>query len=244
MGEKGVSISDSDFRKRREQALVEINAMDRNVVHDQPERQGFFNAVYDRASGDPAFVPWADLEEKDHLRQWLADKNRIKSSSIFTAIDVACGLGDNAEALAAAGYETTAFDLSQKAIDWAKDRFPDTRVTYRAADLFHMPQEWNKAFDLVHECYTLQSMPPQMLPQVAGAIASLVKPGGTLLVYSRTRPDGEPADGPPWPLEEKSVRIFSDLGFEPTRETRFEINRHGRIVPHIFFEWQRSGVSR
>ena len=43
----------------------------------------------------------------------------------------------------------TGFDLSSRAIRWAKARFP--ALEFIAADLFAPPTEWNGAFDLVHE---------------------------------------------------------------------------------------------
>lgn len=231
---------DEAFLERRAAARDEINAMDKSALHDQPERQAFFNAVYERAGGDAAFVPWADLKAKDKLVQWLEENPGITSSTALTAIDVACGLGDNAEAIAAAGYQTTAFDLAADAIDWAKRRFPDTPVDYRQADLFNLPEEWINAFDLVHECYTLQALPPQMLAQTADAIASLVKPGGTLLVFTRTRPDDAPVDGPPWPLEESSVEGFHQKGFTKISEERFENRKNDRIIPHTFTCWRKT----
>lgn len=43
----------------------------------------------------------------------------------LSAVVVGCGLGDDAEALAAAGFAVTAFDVSGSAIAWAKERFPN-----------------------------------------------------------------------------------------------------------------------
>ncbi len=68
---------------------------------------------------------------------------------------------------------------------------------------------------------------PDMVERTAAAIASLVKPGGTLLVFTRIRPDGAEADGPPWPLEESATRIFEKLGFALVDENRFENERRG-----------------
>ena len=234
------SKTDPDFFKRRDSARDKINAMDKDVLHDEPERQQFFNSVYEQAAGDAAFVPWADMKAKEQLDQWLADKVGLNSSSSLKAIDVACGLGDNAEALANAGYETTAFDLAGDAIEWAKRRFPESAVTYRQADLFNLPEDWNDAFDLVHECYTLQALPPEMIGKTAAAIAALCKPGGTLLVFTRIRPDGAGAEGPPWPLEETATRLFADLGFDLVAETRFENEKRGREIPHTFMEWRKN----
>lgn len=237
---------DADFLERREKAKAKVNALDRNRVHDAPERKAFFNDVYARAQGDAAFVPWADLKPKEQLVQWLeknAGINSAKTSSrIPAAIDIACGLGDNAEAIAAAGYGTTAFDLSADAIDWAKKRFPGSAVNYRQADLFAPSEEWLGKFDFVHECFTLQALPPEMLEQTAAAVASLVAPGGDLLVYTRWRPDGAAVEGPPWPLEESRLDCFAALGFERISETRFEVEKPGRTILHAFTHWQRKTV--
>lgn len=244
---KATLAADSDdpaFLERREAAKADINALDHGKVHDEPERKAFFNDVYARAEGDAAFVPWADMKAKDQLVQWLEKNPGISSaktsSGIPGAIDIACGLGDNAEAMAAAGYETTAFDLSADATAWAKKRFPGSPVNYRQADLFAPPEEWLGNFDLVHECFTLQALPPEMLEKTAAAVAALVAPGGDLLVYTRWRPDGAPVDGPPWPLEESRLDCFAPLGFERASETRFTVERPGRTIPHAFSHWRRN----
>ncbi|MEM8650671.1 MAG: class I SAM-dependent methyltransferase [Pseudomonadota bacterium] len=229
------SEKDSDFAKRREEAMARVQLMDKDVIHANPEREQFFETVYEDAEGDAAAVPWADLEAKDKLDQWLKQNPKTGSN----AIDVGCGLGDNAEAISAAGWDTVAFDFSPKAIDWAKTRFPDTSVKYQVADLFDLPSDWIGKFDLVHECYTMQSIPPETLEKSLPAIASLVAPGGTLLVYTRIREDGGGVDGPPWPLEESSTGKFSEFGFQLVDLEEFTIERPGRLIPHKFFVWQK-----
>lgn len=235
-----MSGGDDDFMRRREAARGIVNALDRDRVRDAPERAEFFNAVYERAEGDAAFVPWADLEPKPQLLQWLADH----PGEGRRAIDIACGLGDNAEALATAGYRTTAFDLAVGAVEWARRRFPRSAVDYRVADLLDPPADWIGAFDLVHECYTLQSVPPQMLDRLAPAIAGLVAPGGTLLVYTRIRPDDTEVDGPPWPLREADAMRFAGLGLELVRRDAFDNRRGERVIPHWFCEWRRKPEQR
>ncbi|MCI5077205.1 class I SAM-dependent methyltransferase [Oricola sp.] len=203
--------------------------------HSLPERRDFFKDIYRRADGDPGQIPWAELAAKAKLNEWLMRH----PGEGRTAIDIACGLGDNAEALAKAGYLTTAFDLSEHAIRWAKKRFPDSLVHYETADLFSLPQAWRGAFDLVNECYTLQSLSPDMLPETAGAVASLLRPGGALLVYARWRADGQEANGPPWPLEESRLHVFADLGLVLEDEERFKLERPGRSIPHSFAVWRK-----
>ena len=99
-------------------------------------------------------MPWAHLEPRPLLEDWLAARSLVG----LRALDVGCGLGDNAEALARAGAHVVAFDLVERAVQWARERFPQSAVDYRVADLFDAPSEWRGAFDLVHELYTLQAL--------------------------------------------------------------------------------------
>ncbi|MEM7067854.1 MAG: class I SAM-dependent methyltransferase [Pseudomonadota bacterium] len=229
------SDRDSEFAVRREKAKLEINRMDADVVHENPEREAFFEAVYENAGGDAAAVPWADLAAKHKLSDWLAANSDFGGS----AIDVGCGLGDNAEALAEAGYETVAFDFSPKAIQWAEKRFPESKVSYQVADLFNLPKEWLGKFDLIHECYTLQSIPSETLVNSVPAIASLLATDGRLLVYTRVRPDGSSVEGPPWPLEEKTAMSFERFGLELASCERFTLDRPDKSIAHLFCEWRR-----
>ncbi|MVB00132.1 methyltransferase domain-containing protein [Nitratireductor sp. CAU 1489] len=232
MGTQGVT---GDFDRRRQTARARVNRLDGAARATRSDRQGFFEAVYDEAGGDAAGVPWADLTPKPELVDWLADN----PGNGRRAIDVACGLGDNAEAIAAAGYRTAAFDTSRTAIEWAKKRFPASRVDYRAADLLDPPPEWRAGFDLVNECYTIRSVAPAMQRDVMGAIAALVAPGGILLVYTRLRPSDSVAEGPPWPPAAGEARGVADFGLELAHEHRFEISRPGRTIPHLFATWRK-----
>lgn len=229
------SETEDDFQKRREAMKAQINKLDADVVHTMPEREAFFQDVYNNAEGDVAAVPWAELAAKDKLANWLLENPEHEGR----AIDVGCGLGDNAEALSEAWFETIGFDFSAKAISWAKQRFEDSDVTYRQADLFDLPQEWLGAFDLVHECYTLQSIPSEMLVNSIPSVVSLVAPDGILLVYTRIREDESAVEGPPWPLEERKVMAFESHGLELVSREDFVLERPDRDISHVFCVWRR-----
>ena len=229
-------FSGPDFALRRQQARIEVNKLDSQTIHNVSERDQFFNTVYDRANDDAAQIPWADLAPKPQLINWLA----AHPGDGLSALDIACGLGDNAEAIAIAGYRTTAFDLSETAIGWAKRRFENSPVDYCAANLFELPRDWLNRFDLVNECYTLQALPPELLDQSMSATASLVKPGGSLLVYTRLLRAGQPVDGPPWPLSDRLALAFGAMGFELVDDERFDIVRGERVIPHQFAHWRKS----
>ncbi len=211
MGREGsrTEVISEDFAERRAKARDKLDAIDPHKrpggIEADPKRQEWFEAVYRLAEGDPASVPWADLQPRPLLQDWLASRSLIG----LRALEVGCGLGDNAEALARAGARVTAFDLVERAVQWARQRFPQSEVDYRVADLFNAPPEWRGAFDLVHELYTLQALPETLLSDAARALASFVAPGGTLLVISRARDNGEELGGPPWPLTRAMVESFA-----------------------------------
>jgi 2-polyprenyl-3-methyl-5-hydroxy-6-metoxy-1,4-benzoquinol methylase len=185
------------------------------------EPSAWFDRLYTQANQDATQVPWAKLTAHPYLQHWL-DSQQINGSG-KSALVIGCGLGDDAEAFANLGFQVTAFDISPTAIAWAKQRFPNSSVNYLVADLLALDSDWNGAFDLVFECQTIQSLPLNLREKVMSAIAPLLAPGGTLLLIARQRDfDAEP-DGPPWPLSEKEIAQFQDLGLsEISRDTFLE----------------------
>jgi ubiquinone/menaquinone biosynthesis C-methylase UbiE len=135
------------------------------------------------------------------------------------ALVVACGLGDDAEALAAHGWSVTAFDSSATAIDWARERFPETSVDYRLANLFDLPAAWHEAFDLVVEVHTIQALPVTLRQEVIGRITGTVARGGTLLVVTFVRDAHMPARGRPWPLTRREIDTIARGGLVATDRT-------------------------
>ncbi len=207
--------SDPAFAERRAAARKRLDAIDPAKAPGgalaDPRRRDWFEAVYALAEGDPAQVPWGNLRAHPLLAEWLAQNPRLDR---LTALDIGCGLGDNAAALAARGAKVTAFDLVFRAAEWARTRFPGRGIEFLAADLFDPPPEWRGAFDFVHETYTLQALPNELLAEARKAIASFVKPGGRLLVNSRARDAAQEIAGPPWPLARWDIEAFADHGFE------------------------------
>jgi SAM-dependent methyltransferase len=124
---------------------------------------------------------------------------------------VGCGLGRDSEFLASLGFRTTAFDFSATAIEMAKRRHPGTTVSYEAANLLDVPQRYRAAFDLVVESYTVQSLPDPPRTDAIEAVATMVAPGGTLLVIAAAG-DAENPPGPPFPLTRREIDAFATDG--------------------------------
>ena len=195
----------------------------------------WFEGLYEAAGGDVAKVPWAGNPHKA-LMEWLETNADGKG---VTAMDVGCGLGDNALELQKVGYKTTAFDLSDTAIEWAKTRHKDSGVDFRQADLFKLPDEWIEAFDFVHETYTIQALKGDLRAASFEKISQLVKPGGLLLVICRSIGDGVDPQGPPWPISPSELSNFDQF---LTIKKFEEIEVIGeRTIPHFRVLYQKQG---
>ncbi|MEN8008337.1 MAG: class I SAM-dependent methyltransferase, partial [Candidatus Krumholzibacteriota bacterium] len=168
-----------------------------------------FEDIYLQADGDADKVLWADLEPNPRLLSWLENTAAFPGKK---AITIGCGLGDDAEALAARGFQVTAFDISATAIEMCRERFPNSPVDYVTMDLFAVPPAWSQGFDLVFECNTIQILDGDLRLEALNAIADLVRPGGRVLVSCRRRETGEIPDAFPIPLDREEIDGFLSAG--------------------------------
>jgi SAM-dependent methyltransferase len=182
---------------------------------------GWFEKLYAEAEAGVAVIPWADGLANPHLDQWADGVPGGLDGVGRDALVVGCGLGYDAEFLAARGFDVTAFDVAPTAIAGARRLYPDSAVRYVTADLLALPAAWTGAFDLVMEAYTLQPLYGQARARALEAVSGPVAPGGTLLVISLATLEEAPVRDPammPWPL----TRAELDLAGGPLRAHRIE----------------------
>jgi len=176
---------------------------------------GWFERLYAGAHGNALDIPWGDLVPNPNLIEWLA-ANRVAGDG-RKAVVVGCGLGDDAAALAGAGFTVTGFDLAPSAIAWCRKRFPDSAITFEVADLLRPPGAWRNHFDFVFEAYTLQAVPAGVRKEMFAPLASLVRPGGSLLIIARGREASEQEGDLPWPLTKTDLEPLSTMGLTTVR---------------------------
>ncbi|MFE9581022.1 class I SAM-dependent methyltransferase [Nocardia sp. NPDC006044] len=180
----------------------------------QGDPTGWFEQLYVAAAEGAAVVPWDADEPNELLVDWLERHDRTGG---MRAMVVGCGLGRDAEHLAALGFETTAFDIAETAIQTARERFPASEVNYVVGDLLDPPGEWTGAFDLVVESITVQSLPIALRGVATANVSRMVAPGGDLLVIAGIRAEGAEVDGPPWPLTRTEIDAFAGEDLRPVR---------------------------
>lgn len=203
--------------------------------YDRGDPTGWFDLVYREARGNADEIPWSSQLPNHHLTSWLPNTHsKSVQNQSPTALVVASGLGDDAELLATKGFQVTAFDISETAIDWSKKRFPDSTVQYVVADLFDPLYEWKNAFDFIFESQTLQALPWKLREKAMQQIASFLAPNGTLLVVTLGRDEQDEAGQLPWPLMRKELDGFVREGLTEVsfRDVTAENQRRKFVVEY------------
>ena len=174
----------------------------------------WFEELYSTANRASEEIPWARMEPHPKMVEWIAGQPDVQGKALV----VGCGLGDDAEWLSAAGFEVTAFDISESSINWCIERFPSTEVDYRVADLLNPPTDWLNMFDLIVEIHILQAIPESVRDPAADQLPLMLKPEGSLLCIGRLAGFQIPKEQPPpWPLS----RTWLEGKFATLKATSF-----------------------
>jgi demethylmenaquinone methyltransferase/2-methoxy-6-polyprenyl-1,4-benzoquinol methylase len=164
-----------------------------HVMGDSPEaRAARVNDLF--AAVAPRYDLINDLQSLGLHRLWkrrLVQLAGIRPGD--TALDVCCGTGDVAFALARAGADTTGIDFSAAMLEVARRRAgketAGQRLRFLQGDALRLPFD-DASFDRVTISYGLRN-----LADLQGGLRELrrvLKPGGRLLVLDFGKPDWAP----------------------------------------------------
>ncbi len=182
----------------------------------------WFDGLYQENKDTHENIPWARQAVNPLLQSYLDEEDVHQGKALV----IGCGLGDDAMALVEAGYDVTAIDVSQTALDLAQARFPNADIDFKKQDIF----EYEETFDFVFEAFTVQSLPVEFREKMVKAVASTVAKGGRLLLVAHKRE--EMFDGPPWPLTQEEVDLFKGEGL---RELSHEIHTEESKISNTRF---------
>jgi SAM-dependent methyltransferase len=181
-----------------------------------------FYADFYRGAQGVAEIPWANLAPCPALVAWLNVEAPALIRPGASVAVVGCGLGDDVREVFSRGYDVIGFDISPRAIDWARERHPEVSDRLIVCDVFDLPRNLMRRHDLVIEIYTIQSVSPSLRRRVVSGVVSLARPRGVVLTICRGRDEGEALDGldgPPFPLTSRELKdLFVAEGFAPMRE--------------------------
>jgi len=193
------------------------------VAEGAPTR--WYDELWSAAERGEVPLPWDHTDPHPLLAEWVTAHGEGEGRR---AVVVGCGLGADSEHLTAHGWRTTAFDISPAAVAAVRERYPDSPVDYRVADLLDLigsAPDLVGAFDLVVEIYTLQALHPSLRDRAVAGLRALVAPGGSALVVQVARRDDEAVTPePPWLLDRAEMEAVAGDGValvsldEPTPE--------------------------
>ena len=226
------------MEKHLEDIRIKIQKMAELAV-DNGDPLSWFEELYDGANRDSEDVPWARMEPHPQLVEWIANRPEINGKALV----VGCGLGDDSEWLEDIGFDVTAFDISKSSIDWCRERFPNSSVNYRVADLLSPPEEWKNKFDLIVEIHILQVIPENIRDLAAKNLSLFPNNNGHVICIGRLdEPNVVEQPSPPWPLG----RVWLESKFQHLRLVNFtrfisENNSNGDFpsLPRFIASWQK-----
>jgi len=198
-------------------------------MQEHNRASAWFDDLYKEHSSSHENIPWARLEVNPLLNEYIENNPTKKSKALV----IGCGLGDDAIALENTGVEVVAIDVAQTALDLAKKRFPNSKVSFIKQDIFDMPSEYFEHFDFIYEALTIQSLPREFRAKMIKAIAGSLKKGGEMLVVAHQF-NGN-TKGPPWPLTKEEIDLFlsqglKEISFELIDETSKISNQKFRVL--------------
>ena len=177
------------------------------VADGDPTR--WYDELWSAAARGEVPMPWDRTDPHDLLAAYVEGRDGTGQRAVV----VGAGYGADAEHLASVGYHTTAFDISPAAVAATRERYPDSAVDYRVADLLDLPADLVAAFDLVVEIYTVQALHGSLRERAVAGVRRLVAPGGTLFVVQIVREDGEEVGAePPWLLDRAEMAALAGEG--------------------------------
>ena len=176
-----------------------------SIQENQPSN--WFEPLYAGSNANGEGVPWAIMETHPSFRSWLT-QNPIEGDGKL-ALVVGCGMGDDAIELESLGFQVTAFDVSETAIKFCKERFPQSKVDFIQADLLKKQPQWRQKFDFVLEIFTVQALSPKYEKEVIETISNFVRPNGQILVIADVDKEERSFEkGPPWLLTPQHILTF------------------------------------
>ncbi|BDD05608.1 class I SAM-dependent methyltransferase [Aureibacter tunicatorum] len=187
------------------------------VKEDKPN--DWFETLYSNSNQEGEGVPWANMAPHPFFKDWI-DKYPLDGQG-KKALVIGCGMGDDSIELESHGFEVTAFDVSESAIELCKKRFPQSKVEFVQADLIQGVPAWKHRFDFVLEIFTIQALPPKYEKTLIGNISDFVAEQGKLVVITEIRKEERSYEnGPPWLLNYEYIKSFEGHGLKLIEQTK------------------------
>lgn len=189
-----------------------------NKAETSDKPLSWFEDLYRHSNRDRGQIPWDWNEPHPFLVEW-SKENKANGRALV----VGSGLGEDAAFLWERGWQVTAFDISEEAVEWARHLHQDTGIDWAVGDLLNPEQDWIGRYDLVVEVHILQAIPEEIRIRACPNLAPLLASGGTLVCIGRLADESKTEErGPPWAL---TWDFLNQVG-----EGLEEVERHSAFI--------------
>ena len=169
-------------------------------------------------------TPWNTDQPTSQLLQ-VIDEQSIKPCRV---LEVCCGAGTNAVYIASKGFDVTAVDISRTALDRARRRAADVKVSahFVQADFFDLP-DLGEPFPFIVDVGGYHAMRRVDEPRLVKIYDHLLAPDGLMFILAgNAREKLDP--GPPTVSEEEIHAAFDGIfDIVYLREVRFDVAPRG-----------------
>ncbi len=130
-----------------------------------------------RRAGRAEKLPW----HRDYPPKFL-DKAIAKQAPPATALDVGCGAGSYSVFLAQAGYQVTAIDFVEQALDMARNRAKEADVSIQFQRQDALAYRPDQEFDLVLDSGCLHGFAEKVRGAYRTSLLTWLRPGGQFVL--------------------------------------------------------------
>ncbi|MWV40376.1 class I SAM-dependent methyltransferase [Natrialba sp. INN-245] len=183
-----------------------------------------FDSLYDDGDGDPWGFWESEYEAQKYDRTIAPVRDRRSSDEIGSILDLGCGNGAATATVADAfpHADVTGVDVSERALETARERAPDP--TYRQADVLEFVAETDRTFDVVLDieclCYLAADHSVTRLLQFADDLRDLLAEDG-LFVSTHVHMPREDQPMIEQARTARTVRAILETSFETVGRDRY-----------------------
>lgn len=157
---------------------------------DKAEAARLLQAQWDAKWNSPGQARWADRPAPAEVVEavasgWFPESGRI--------LDLGCGTAEIAAWFAERGYQATAVDIAQAALDKAAAKHGrlSSSIEFIAADLCTQTLP-GRAFDILIDRGCLHQIPRHLVADYVRNISAIAAPGAKMLLFMKAFRDGRP----------------------------------------------------
>lgn len=170
------------------------------------EKEGFWSQIY-KTTENPGW----NLGQPANALKDMLPRLKIARSRVLV---LGCGEGHDAAFFAQAGHVVTAVDISPDALEKAKKLYGHLpNLKFMEADLFNLPKDFEKSFDIVfeHTCYC--AINPEKRAQLVKVWNRLLVEGGHLMgvFFAFEKRQGPPFGGSEWELRQRLKGAYQPI---------------------------------